>query len=77
MIEGLRAHRLLEGCRGAAPVDQRGQADGNPPGLLLFVMELEDRIESIDINPLLCSAGGCVVADAHIILKRISGTVSR
>ena len=33
MIEGLKAHRLLEGYRGAAPVD-RGKLTGNPPGLL-------------------------------------------
>lgn len=34
-----------------------------------LVMEIKDWIESIDINPLLCSSSRCVVADARIILK--------
>ena len=68
MIGGLKAHRLIEGFRGAAPVDRVKLTET----LLAFsslVMELEGRIESIDINPLLCSADRCVVADARIILR--------
>lgn len=75
MIEGLKAHRLLEGYRGAPPVDR----DKLMETLLAFssvVVELEERIESIDINPLLCSADRCVVADARIILKGSGGQVS-
>lgn len=68
MIGGLKAHRLLEGYRGAAPVD-RDKLTGTLLAFSALVMELKDRIESIDINPLLCSAGGCVVADARIILR--------
>jgi acyl-CoA synthetase (NDP forming) len=68
MIEGLKAHRLLEGYRGAAPVD-RGKLTETLRAFSSLVMGLEDRIESIDINPLLCSAGRCVVADARIILR--------
>ena len=74
MIEGLKAHRLLEGYRGAAPVD-RGKLTETLRAFSALVMELEDRIESIDINPLLCSADRCVVADARIILRGY-GTVS-
>jgi len=33
-------------------------------------MELEGQIESIDVNPLLCSAKDCVVADARLILAK-------
>ncbi len=69
MVGGLKAHRLLEGYRGAEPVDRVKLAET----LLAFsslVMELEGRIDAIDINPLLCSARGCVVADARIILPR-------
>ena len=67
MIKGLKAHALLEGYRGAEPV--------NLPELsrllLTFsdlAMDLQDRIESIDLNPVKCSAERCVVADARIIL---------
>jgi acyl-CoA synthetase (NDP forming) len=67
MIQGLKAHVLLEGYRGAEPV--------NLPGLtrllLSFselVMDIQDDIESIDLNPVKCSAEKCVVADARIML---------
>ena len=37
-------------------------------------MELEEGIESIDVNPLLCSSRHCVVADARIILRKEIGS---
>jgi acetate---CoA ligase (ADP-forming) subunit beta len=67
MIAGLKAHRLLEGYRGAEKVDREKLTET----ILAFssmVMELAKRIASIDINPLLCSSRRCVVADARIIL---------
>ncbi|MDI6725406.1 MAG: acetate--CoA ligase family protein [Smithellaceae bacterium] len=67
MYQGIKAHKLLEGYRGAEPVD----LEKLTRTLLSFsslVMELEGRIASIDINPLLCSARDCIVADARIIL---------
>jgi len=70
MIKSLKGYKLLDGYRGAKPVDIEKLADTlvNFSGL---VMVLEDEIESIDINPLLCSASQCVVADARIVLKKI------
>ncbi|NWF91275.1 MAG: hypothetical protein HXY46_00020 [Syntrophaceae bacterium] len=32
-------------------------------------MEIEGFIESVDLNPVVCSQERCVVADARIILK--------
>lgn len=70
MIRSLKGYKLLDGYRGAEPVDIEKLAD-----ILVnfssLVMALKDEIESIDINPLLCSASQCVVADARIILKII------
>jgi len=67
MIKGLKAHALLEGYRGAEPVNLPDLT-----GLLVtfsdLVMDLQDRIESIDLNPVKCSAERCVVADARIML---------
>jgi acetate---CoA ligase (ADP-forming) subunit beta len=67
MIGGLKAHALLEGYRGAEPVNLPSLTQ-----LLLafseLVMDLQDRIESIDLNPVKCSAETCVVADARIML---------
>jgi len=68
MVKCLRAHQFLEGYRGSAPV--------NMPALTrllmafsVVVMKLEDEIESIDLNPVMCMADRCVVADARIMLQ--------
>jgi acetate---CoA ligase (ADP-forming) subunit beta len=69
MLGSLKGNRLLEGFRGAAGVS----LEALTRSLLTFsglVMDLEDRIESIDLNPVICSADRCVVADARIILKK-------
>jgi len=67
MIKGLKAHALLEGYRGAEPV--------NLPDLTRLLltfselaMDLQEDVESIDLNPVKCSADRCVVADARIML---------
>ena len=67
MVNGLTARRLLEGYRGSDPVDRTALSDA----LIAFsrlVMELEECIESADLNPLMCSSRGCRVADARILL---------
>ncbi len=69
MIDGLKARRLLDGYRGAEKVD-REKLTGTILTFSSLVEELEGWIESIDINPLLCSSRRCVVADARIILRR-------
>lgn len=67
MIRGLKAHALLQGYRGAEPV--------NLPDLTRLLlafselaMDLQDEVESIDLNPVKCSADQCIVADARIML---------
>jgi len=32
-------------------------------------MKLKDYVESIDLNPVMCTPERCVIADARIILK--------
>jgi succinyl-CoA synthetase beta subunit len=69
MVHGLRAHQLLEGFRGAAPINRQALID-----LLMafsgFVMDAETEIESIDLNPVTCTAERCIVADARIMLDK-------
>jgi acyl-CoA synthetase (NDP forming) len=68
MIKGLKAYELLEGYRGAEPIN----IEKLTHMLLTFsglVMQLESYIESIDLNPVMCTAYECVVVDARIILK--------
>jgi acetate---CoA ligase (ADP-forming) subunit beta len=69
MIGGLRASRLLDGYRGAEKVD-REKLTGTILAFSSVVMELQERIASIDINPLICTSRRCVVADARIILGK-------
>ncbi len=69
MIRCLKGHSLLEGYRGAEPVNLKELKRL----LSIFsdlVMEVENLIESIDLNPILCSSTRCIVADARIMLKR-------
>jgi acyl-CoA synthetase (NDP forming) len=67
MMRCLKAHELLEGFRGAEPVNRELLAD-----LLLafssLVMEMGDQVESIDLNPVMCTSKRCAVADARIML---------
>ena len=68
MIKTLRAHQLLEGYRGEAPINLKALTQL----MMLFsqlVMDLEERITSIDLNPVLCGSERCVIADARIMLK--------
>jgi acyl-CoA synthetase (NDP forming) len=67
MVSALKARPLLEGYRGAEPVDMEALTRT----LLTFsdlVMELEELIESVDLNPVMCSSKACVIADARIML---------
>jgi succinyl-CoA synthetase beta subunit len=67
MVQGLKAGRLLEGFRGSAPVDMKG-LDGLLMHFSSLVLELGESFTSIDLNPVMCSANACVVADARIML---------
>ena len=68
MINGLEAQEIVEGYRGSSPVSFEKLSET----LLAFsdlVMDLDDRFETIDLNPVMCSPNACIVADARIILK--------
>lgn len=71
MVSGLKAHRLLEGYRGADPVDMEKLSS-----LLLsfsnLVMDMRGMVQSIDLNPVMCSSSRCVVADGRIMLNTAS-----
>lgn len=67
MANGLKAGKLLRGFRGAAPIDM----DALIALMTAFsdlLMKLADQVTSIDLNPVFCSPGGCVVADARFML---------
>jgi acetyltransferase len=66
LIGRLRGQRLLEGFRGAPPVDKEKLA-----ALLVALGNLGivyPRIAEIDVNPLIITAAGAVAVDATIVL---------
>ena len=68
MVNSLRGSKLLKGYRGADPVNV-AQLSELMINFSRLVMDLEDRIESIDLNPVKCTGDQCIVADARIMLK--------
>ena len=68
VVKSLRASQLIEGYRGSGPLNIKELTH-----LLMnfshLVMGREEFIESIDLNPVICSADKCAVADAIIMLK--------
>ena len=69
MVKCLKAHELLEGYRGSDPINL-GDLVKTLHAFSAIVMGLQGEIESIDLNPVMCSSARCVVADARIMLKR-------
>jgi succinyl-CoA synthetase beta subunit len=69
MIRCLKAHSLLEGYRGSNPVNLE-ELNRVLKTFSDFVMDVESSIESIDLNPVICSPTRCVVADARIMLRQ-------
>jgi acyl-CoA synthetase (NDP forming) len=67
MVRGLKAHQLLEGYRGSLPISMR-ELTRAMIALSDLVVEIEGLMESMDLNPLMCTADRCVVADARIML---------
>jgi hypothetical protein len=69
MLQGLKGRRLLEGYREKKPIHRESltrlvlQFSG-------LVMDLYPRIESIDLNPVLCSETRAIITDARIMLKK-------
>ena len=69
MVKCLKAHELLEGYRGSDAIDL-GELVKRIQVFSALVMDLQGEIESIDLNPVMCSSTRCVVADARIMLRR-------
>jgi len=67
MVKNLKARPLLEGYRGSEPVDM-GELTRMMLAFSELVMELEEAVESIDLNPVMCSSKSCTIADARIML---------
>jgi acetate---CoA ligase (ADP-forming) subunit beta len=72
MIKGLKGAPLLSGYRGHQAVN-RDELTRTLVCFSKFVMAAADMIESIDLNPVMCSAQKCIVVDARIMLPPVNG----
>jgi succinyl-CoA synthetase beta subunit len=67
-LDGLRTAPLLHGYRGRAEADI-GAVVSACMALQAYVAEVDDRLEELDINPLMVTPHGAFAADALIRLR--------
>jgi hypothetical protein len=68
MIDEIRGRAILNGVRGADPVDVKALA-GTLSQLSFFAAENAENLSSVDLNPLIVLPNGAKIADALIITK--------
>jgi succinyl-CoA synthetase beta subunit len=68
MIERTMAGRMLDGYRGGAKLDRAAVARALV-GLSHLAQDLGERLESIDVNPLVALPSGALALDGLIVLK--------
>jgi succinyl-CoA synthetase beta subunit len=69
MVNSLKARQMISGYRGMPGVNMQVLTS-----LMVrfsnLVMGLESEMESIDLNPVICTADRCVIADARLLLAK-------
>jgi acetate---CoA ligase (ADP-forming) len=70
LIDRLRSRPLLDGVRGA-PASDVGSLAGVLVRLSLLAADLGDRIDALDVNPLIVAGDGCVAVDALVVPRRV------
>jgi acetyl-CoA synthetase len=68
MIERLKGVAVLQGFRGADPVDLERLAD-TVARLSEFAADQRERIAELDVNPLICAGQRITAVDALIVLQ--------
>jgi acyl-CoA synthetase (NDP forming) len=66
LVDRLRVRPLLDGLRGAPPANLDSVLDA-VVALSVLASELGDDLDGLDVNPLLCSPGGCLAVDALVV----------
>ncbi|MFH1215157.1 MAG: acetate--CoA ligase family protein [Pseudomonadota bacterium] len=67
MLDELKGGKLLAGYRGKPGINREKLMEFMV-GFSGLLEEISSFVESVDLNPLLCSEQGCVIADARIML---------
>ena len=68
MIERTMAGRMLDGYRGGAKLDRAAVVNALV-GLSHLAQDLGERLESVDVNPLVALPSGALALDGLIVLK--------
>jgi acetate---CoA ligase (ADP-forming) len=68
LLGRLRVRPLLDGARGRPPADLDAVLDALVR-LSQLALELGDRLDGLDVNPLIAGPAGCVAADALIVAR--------
>jgi len=69
LVDGLRVRPLLDGVRGAPPTDVDALTRAITR-LSVLAADLGDRLEALDVNPVIVSANGCLAVDALVVPRR-------
>jgi len=69
MVDSLKAKTILFGHRGKPGVDMK-ILTRLIVDFSLLIMDFKDNMESIDLNPVICTKDQCIIADARIILQK-------
>jgi hypothetical protein len=76
MLDRLKMRPLLDGTRGARGADIDAVCHAIA-GLSWLAIELGDRIEALDANPVIAGPKGCVAVDALVVPRRIEQRPAR
>lgn len=68
-IDRLGVRPLLDGVRGAAPADVDALARA-VSRLSVLAADLGDRLDALDVNPVIVTSDGCVAVDALVVPRR-------
>ena len=66
MVDSLRSRSMLDGLRGAPPVSVKALVSA-VTAVAQLAVELGDRIEALDVNPIIVGPQGAVAVDALVV----------
>jgi acetate---CoA ligase (ADP-forming) len=66
LIDGLQVRPMLEGVRGA-PASDVGAVARAVSRLSVLAVDLGDRLEALDVNPVIAGPEGCIAVDALVV----------
>lgn len=69
LVDRLQARPLLDGVRGQPPADVDALARA-VAALSWLAHDLDEHLDALDVNPMICAPEGCVAVDAFVIPRR-------